>query len=123
MIITLIILLSAVVGYLLTRAVPYEHKDGQKWFLAATIGACVFLFTIFSWWKAAIIAGAILFGSYPALLALGWLAAGQGLAPAELSIVLGILIGTRWCVEKRSFTALGTSIAALAAVHLAFFLI
>lgn len=101
MILSLLIALAAILGYWISTLVPGELTIGERWFLLATALCCIPLFFFMEWWEAAITAGALLFGQYPAIAGLGWLMTKDNYTLVLVSISIGLLIGTRWRVERR----------------------
>jgi hypothetical protein len=119
MFLSLLALASVPLGYWISSLVPNELPIGERWFIVATALFCVPLFWLLPWWQAAIVAGALLLGWYPALIAFAWAAYMPSMALAQLLCVLGVLVGTRWRTEKRPLSQLCTAAAVLAVLVIA----
>jgi hypothetical protein len=119
-ILTLLTASAVLIGYWISTFVPEELPLGKNWFLAATAAFTIPLFFILSWWQAALVAGAILLGWFPALLGYAAVMSRENLHLTYIVLVLGILIGTRWRVEDRSFTHLVAAMAVLTILSLLF---
>jgi hypothetical protein len=119
-ILTLLTASSVFLGYLISTQVPEELPLGKNWFLAFTAVFLVPLFFLLAWWQAALVAGALLLGWFPALIGFGAVMGREELPLAYILMVLGLLVGTRWRVDKRPFTHLLAAMAVLTALALVF---
>jgi hypothetical protein len=107
---------SVLLGYWVSALVPAELRIGERWFLIATGVFCIPLFWLLPWWQAALASGLLLLGWFPALIGFGFAAWNPSLVLAQLLCVLGVLVGTRWRVEKRPLWQLGTAALIVALV-------
>jgi hypothetical protein len=111
----MIVALAPLLGHWISDRVPSELPIGERWFLLATALFCFGMLTVFPWYLALIVTGLILLSPYTALLGLAPLAHADSLLAAQLACVLGMLVGTRWRIERKPVPLLIAGAAFLAA--------
>lgn len=114
----LIVAALSIAGYYISTLVPEELPIGKPWFIVFSALISCALFAFIPWWAALMVLGALLFGSYPSILAAVLLSAYPSVHVVQLACILALLASSRWRAEGRALQPLliTTAIAAILAL-------